>query len=265
MARFDGNQRRDFGCLRRRGWRVRKPTLVRGEEGVIRITKGYSRDHRPDLNQAVLQLVCERQAGIPILMQALDGNNSDKASFREMAQAHTGQMRSGFGVEILVADSALYTAGTLKGLEGIGWVTRVPETLELACAVIRDVAPDLMADPSQTAYRGVCTDYAGVRQRWVVVYSPEARRRALKTVGKRCLKQSTDELGRFGKLYGQDFACEADACKALAAFEKNLKMTCVTDAHIQAEPRFSSKGRPAQGRGSDFFVYRIGGGMTTLL
>lgn len=28
------------------------------EEGVVRITKGHSRDHRPDLNQIVLQLIC---------------------------------------------------------------------------------------------------------------------------------------------------------------------------------------------------------------
>lgn len=31
----------------------------------IRITKGYSRDHRPDLNQVILNLITENQAGIP--------------------------------------------------------------------------------------------------------------------------------------------------------------------------------------------------------
>jgi len=38
------------------------------EEGVVQITKGYSRDHRPDINQVVLQLICERQAGIPLTL-----------------------------------------------------------------------------------------------------------------------------------------------------------------------------------------------------
>ena len=33
-------------------------------EGVVKITKGYSRDHRPDLNQVGLQLIVENQAGI---------------------------------------------------------------------------------------------------------------------------------------------------------------------------------------------------------
>ncbi|WP_368086460.1 IS1634 family transposase [Nitrosomonas sp. Nm34] len=50
---------------------------------LIHITQGYSRDHRPDLNQAVLQLVVERQAGIPLLMEPLSGNHADKTSFRQ--------------------------------------------------------------------------------------------------------------------------------------------------------------------------------------
>ncbi len=51
--------------------------------GVIHITPGYSRDHRPDLNRVVLQLRVERQAGIPLLMEALSGNNRDQRRFRE--------------------------------------------------------------------------------------------------------------------------------------------------------------------------------------
>lgn len=51
------------------------PELGR-REGVVHITQGYSRDHRPDLNQVTLQLMVERQAGLPLLMQTLDGNTS---------------------------------------------------------------------------------------------------------------------------------------------------------------------------------------------
>ncbi len=76
------------------------------EEGVVHLTKGYSRDHRPDLNQVVLQLICERQAGIPLLMQTLNGNNSDQDSFRDMVDHFTEPMRVDFGIEYLIADSA---------------------------------------------------------------------------------------------------------------------------------------------------------------
>src|SRR4029434_8846238 len=36
-------------------------------EHVIHITRGYSRDQRPDLNQVRLDLIVEHQAGIPVL------------------------------------------------------------------------------------------------------------------------------------------------------------------------------------------------------
>ncbi|MDE9590980.1 IS1634 family transposase, partial [Xenorhabdus bovienii] len=32
----------------------------------IALVPGYSRDHRPELNQVVLELICENQAGIPV-------------------------------------------------------------------------------------------------------------------------------------------------------------------------------------------------------
>jgi hypothetical protein len=42
-------------------------------EGVVRLTPGYSRDHRPDLNQVMLELIVEHQAGIPLLMNPSSG------------------------------------------------------------------------------------------------------------------------------------------------------------------------------------------------
>ena len=59
---------------------------------VIQITKGYSRDHRPDLNQVVLQLIVENQAGIPRRMKSLDGNSDDKTSFRDTIKTHLAQL-----------------------------------------------------------------------------------------------------------------------------------------------------------------------------
>jgi len=44
------------------------------DEQVVHSTPGSSRDHRPDLNQAMLALVVEHQAGIPVLMKPLSGN-----------------------------------------------------------------------------------------------------------------------------------------------------------------------------------------------
>ena len=46
-------------------------------EHLIHLRPGYSRDKRPDLNQVVLNLIVENQAGIALHMQGLDGNTSD--------------------------------------------------------------------------------------------------------------------------------------------------------------------------------------------
>lgn len=228
-------------------------------EDTIRITQGYSRDHRPDLNQVVLQLLCERQAGIPLWMEALSGNRSDKESFRETVKHHIGQLQSAVGLEYVVADSALYVAETLREMDAYHWISRVPETLNLAGDLIDAVAPELMRDPAQEAIRALSTVYGDVRQRWVVVYSPSAYQRALKTVDKHCRKQSEAESKAFDKLCKTDFACEADARKALAAFEKTLKISMVAEIRVNALPRFKGKGRPARGRQPDFHVYRIEG------
>jgi len=235
------------------------------EEGVIHITKGYSRDHRPDLNQVVLQLVSERQAGIPLLMQALNGNNSDKDSFREMVEEFTEQMRGGFGIEYLIADSALYSAKNLKAMSAIKWITRVPETSNLACDVIEVLAPELMRNPNQSAFRNLEVEYGEVRQRWLVVFSPQAHHRARKTINKECGKQSNAELKAFAKLCKKDFACEADARKALADFEKTLKLNFLSEVRINVIPRFKGKGRPAGDRQPDYFDYRIEGAMASNL
>ncbi|CAK8720450.1 Transposase [Candidatus Electrothrix gigas] len=235
------------------------------EEGVVQITKGYSRDHRPDLNQLVLQLICERQAGIPLLMKSLSGNSSDKTDFRKTVQAHIDQMKNDFSMEYLVADSALYTAETLRELSKILWISRVPEILSLSQEIIHAVAPDLMKDPERAAFSSLGTEYGDVRQRWLVVYSPEAYQRGIKSVNKKCLKLSTKESKQFEKLCKQNFACEADALKVLSRFESRLKMLSIHDAQVVALPRHKGKGRPAKGKKPDFYVYRIEGNSAILL
>ena len=91
----------------------------RGEESEakrIHITRGYSRDRRPDLNQVVLDLMTEHQAGLPLFMKPLSGNSEDKTQFKQVVEAHLDQLRKAMAIEYLVADSALYTEATLKSL-----------------------------------------------------------------------------------------------------------------------------------------------------
>jgi len=114
------------------------------QEGVVKITKGYSRDHRPDLNQVGLQLIVENQAGIPLVMQALDGNSSDKNTFSAAINSHVKQLQTDLGVEYIVGDSALYTAKSLEEMKDIFWISRVPETLSDAKYIIEEMSHKMM-------------------------------------------------------------------------------------------------------------------------
>ena len=77
------------------------------EAEVIHITRGYSRDHRPDLNQVLLELMVEHQAGIPLLMQPLSGKSRDVQAFGQVIQEHLAQLQTTDGLTDLVAASAL--------------------------------------------------------------------------------------------------------------------------------------------------------------
>lgn len=235
-----------------------------GEEPeVVRVTQGYSRDHRPDLNQVVAQFICENQAGIPVFMKALSGNSNDQADFRATVSAHAGQLKADVGLDYLVADSALYTGDTLPELDGFGWISRVPETLGLARELTLAVADDLARSPEELAFRSLCVTHAGIRQRWLVVHTRAARQRAEKTLRKRHLAQGEAELKDFAHLQRTPFACAADAEAALDAFRKRLKLTTVCDAHILARPRYAGQGRPARGRAPDAHHYFVQGGLAS--
>jgi transposase len=235
------------------------------KEGVIQITQGYSRDHRPDLNQVGLQLIVENQAGIPLVMRSLDGNDSDKASFAKAINTHINQFQTELGGQYIVGDSALYTPKSLKRMENTLWISRVPETLSDARWAIETISKELMTDLDKDSYCSLCITYAGVRQRWVVYYSPEAHRRALGSVNKQLLKSSSAELKQLKQLTQQVFVCKKDAQMALSKLEKKLKVTEITDATIRKNGHFNKKGRPEKDAEPDYYTFHIEAGISTIV
>jgi transposase len=235
------------------------------EEGVIHITKGYSRDHRPDLNQIGLQMICEHQAGIPILMEPLSGNSVDKDSFHALIRDHIQQLNHDVGLEYLIADSALYTAKSLKEMGECLWVTRVPETINLAKEMIAAVAPDWKNLPKKQQVTSLSCQYAGIKQRWIITYSPEAKKRATKTINKQWLAKTTDSDKQFKKLCAKNFSCEEDARKALNNFKEKQSITEVVNDSIEKIARYKGRGRIAKDRQPDSYDYQLRGALLTLI
>src|SRR5262250_1113265 len=79
------------------------------EEHAIAITHGYSKDHRPDLKQAVLELMVAQDGGVPLLSKSWDGNASDTKIFQERAEALLATFQASPVPRYLVADAKLYT------------------------------------------------------------------------------------------------------------------------------------------------------------
>jgi transposase len=238
------------------------------EAEVIHITRGYSRDHRPDLNQVMLDLMVEHQAGIPVLMKPLSGNSSDTTDFGQMIRDHLKQLHITYGTTYVVADSALYSADNLQTLAETGtkWITRVPATLTEAQELLAQATPATMpALQEGYRYHEVASRYGGVEQRWLVIASEHRYPQAQRTVDKRWLKRSEHEAHGFQKLCRTAFACEADATQALATFEQSVQRTFVSQATIHAIPRYGTRGRPRPDAPPHRIEYYIDGALASVL
>jgi transposase len=237
-------------------------------EQVVHITRGYSRDHRPDLNQVMLELIVEHQAGIPLLMKPLSGNSSDAHDFGEVVCAHVQQLQTTYGTTYLVADSALYSAANLQKLAQtrMRWMTRVPATLSEAQAALAQVNPHALASLTEGyRYHELRSTYGGIEQRWVLIYSESRQPQAQRTVDKQWRQQSDKEVKAFKKLCGTTFACEADARQALSRFEQDLQATLLGTSTVSARPRYGQRGRPGQGTQPKQVVYQIDGALASSL
>jgi transposase len=225
----------------------------------IRITHGYSRDHRPDLKQFVVDLMSTKDGGIPLFLRVADGNEADQSVFSALLTDFRQRMDLD---ALFVADSALYGAQSLVSLGELRWLCRVPLTLERARRVLADAPQEaFVRSPIHEGYRFYETksDYAGVPQRWLVVESEELQKAAGERLERRLLRQER-ELGReLSRLVRETFACRADAREATEAFvaEHLGNHHRLTDTEIIEVVRYGRRGRPAKGAEPKEVRYRI--------
>ena len=106
------------------------------DEQAITITHGYSKDHRPDLKQAVLELMVSQDGGVPFVSKSWDGNTSDTQIFQERAQALITALKHSPGPRYLIADSKLYHEANAANLHKLGFITRIPNTIGAVSQVI---------------------------------------------------------------------------------------------------------------------------------
>ena len=211
----------------------------------VEVRHGYSKEQRPDLKQVVVSLVTSQASALPLWLEVLDGNSSDKASFPQTIKAYCRQLQEGTP-PWFVMDSAAYSQGNLASWQGIGWVTRVPETVGEAKAVLQAVATDTMEGVGN-GYRihPLCSIYGNIRQRWLLVYSHQAYVRESQQLDKRVARAGEIAEKEWRSLQKITFQCKADALAAAVQLGKKLPWH---QAQAQAVPlkKYAKPGRPAK-------------------
>ncbi len=215
----------------------------------IRVTHGYSKDHRPDLKQVVQELLVSQDGGIPLACKAWDGNASDNVVFQERAQALVTSFKSSTEPRYCVADSKLYHAKNAEFLADIIFITRVPGVVKLEAEhITKAMEEDVWIQLDDTyKYTALSVKHMDIQQRWLVVYSKHARTRAQKTIERQTEKVRKNLEKALFHLQAKRFNCESDARSALSAIEKTLKYHVLEDIKCIAHKQHSGRGRPKQG------------------
>lgn len=226
----------------------------------IELTHGYSKDHRPDLKQAVLSLVVNGPSALPLWMEPLDGNSSDKTSFHQTI-AKVKAFQAQVAVETpfkWIADAALYSQDKLLAQNDYLWLSRVPETLKAAKALVRLAPQAVDWEGHRGGYRtaGFESNYGGVKQRWVLVYSEQAYQREKKTLEKKLLKQAQGLDKKLWHLQNETFPSPEQAQQALKPLAKAYP-NFTLDLEVEAIERYPGQGRPRQGAEKVRVGYRL--------
>ena len=200
------------------------------------ITRGHSKDHRPDLKQFMTELLCVDR-GVPIFGRNLDGNSSDKISNNAILSRISSMMAKhglGPGAFVYVADSAMVTRANLKAVGPNRFISRLPATYSECERVICN-AVDVgewkhIGRLSETATRGnrpsaqyklfeASVKLHGNTYRAVVIHSSSHDKRRQKKYDK-LVVNSKKSIAAALKKIPSVYACEPDAKRAAAQTEK---------------------------------------------
>jgi len=216
----------------------------------VHLTRGYSRDHRPELNQVILSLITENQAGIPVYMKAHSGNSNDSETFKKLVKSHIKSLKAAQTCRYLIGDSSLYTSEIINNLalQLQYFITRVPQKIVEVKELLANL-DTLNFSELNNGYQGafVDSDYSGIKQKWLVVRSEQAKKREIKTLENRIEKSMMTSNKAFKKLCNLTFSCRADALKSLDVWVAKQTFAELASSNIEEITKHSGRGRPAKG------------------
>ncbi len=197
----------------------------------IEMTYGYSRDHRPDLKQFIIELISSGDGDIPIFLKPASGNQADSSSFAQIFLEYKEHLKKEKIEQaedensLLVADGAIYNAKNINLLSELRWLSRVPMTIGLAKELVSTLLSTDFTNSSLTGYyySVAKSKYGEVEQRWLVVESIERRKSDLRQLEKRISRLKISSLDKLKQLMNSKFNSYQEAVQAVDNLIKQLK------------------------------------------
>jgi transposase len=189
----------------------------------IEITYGYSRDHRPDLKQFIIELISSGDGDIPMFFEAASGNKADSSNFPKIFSKYKEKLKN--NDDLMVADAALYNAKNINLLSGMKWLCRVPLTILMAKELVSTLLTSDFIASSLSGYY-YCSrrvNYGGIEQRWLVVESSERKKSDLDKLEKRISKSKINASNQLKKLINTKFKSQQEAISIVNNLNKKLK------------------------------------------
>ena len=225
------------------------------------ITYGHSKDHRPDLKQFLISMLCVDR-NVPVFGKIEDGNASDKSVNNDVLSEISKYMAAhglGSGAFIYIGDSAVITKKNLKTMgQDILFISRLPATFNECDRAIKeavqkddwkDVGVIAKTKPTKKRpaayYRSYETEVTlyGETYRAVVIHSSAHDRRRQKRIERKLLEERKTLTGKCNEISKLDYFCREDA---EAAANKLSEESCTYyDINTQVEEKpIYGKGRP---------------------
>jgi transposase len=225
----------------------------------IAITHGYSKDHRPDLKQAVLELMVSQDGGVPLASKSWDGNASDSQIFHDRAEALLATFKASPTPRYLIADSKLYSEDNAAQLKQLGFITRIPATLKLVSQVISQALrrATWQSVDDATRYQRLDLCHYGMAQRWLIVSSEAARQRAEKSVSKAQQRELESVEKQLFHLQAKRFETPESAQAALNTLAGAWCYHQVATTKLTEHKRYAGKGRPSPQRSVQATLWQI--------
>jgi transposase len=217
------------------------------DQQAITITHGYSQDHRPDLKQAVVELMVSQDGGGPLVSKPWDGNASDSQIFQDRAKALRSTFAQSPTPRYLIADRKRYSKDNAAQLKPLGFITRIPDTLKLVSQVIRQALREdtWQALDDTTRYHRLELCHYGMAQRWFVICSEAATQRAETSVSKAQKREFEAIATQLFHLQARRFESQPSAQAALAALSGAWCYHYVASTELIEHKRYAGKGRPS--------------------